>query len=84
MALEGKAKLDSPTVQRIGIMIFLQLTANFSWYDTWRKGDISSALLQGAERDVATKGRLFLEPPRGRPLKGVAQGDLQRVLKSVY
>ena len=84
MALEGKAKLDSPTVQRIGIMIFLQLTANFSWYDTWRKGDISSAFLQGTERDVQTKGRLFLEPPRGRPLRGVSPGDLLEVLKSVY
>ncbi len=48
------------------------------------KGDISSAFLQGIEREVETKGRLFLEPPRGRPLKGVGPDDLLEVLKSVY
>jgi len=84
LAMAGMAKLDSPTVQRVGIMIFLQLTANFDWFSTWRKGDISSAFLQGQDREVETKGRLFLEPPRGRPLKGVDQGDLLEVLKSVY
>ena len=84
LAKAGMVKLDSPTVQRIGIMIFLQLTANFGWYDTWRKGDISSAFLQGTERDVDAKGRLFLRPPRDRPLDGVDEGDLLEVLKSVY
>ena len=70
-AMEGLAKLDSPTVQRVGIMIFLQLVANFDWFDTWRKGDISSAFLQGTERDTQLEGRLFLRAPRGRPLQGV-------------
>jgi len=84
LAMAGMAKLDSPTVQRVGIMVFLQLTANFKWIKTWRKGDISSAFLQGQNREVETKGRLFLEPPRGRPLAGVDPGDLLEVLKSVY
>ena len=36
MPLKGKAELDSPTVQRIGIMIFLRLVASFGWFNTWR------------------------------------------------
>ena len=68
-ACEGLVKLDGPTVQRLGI-VFFQLVANFSWYGTWRKGDISSAVLQGTERD-SSKGCLFLRPPRDRPLAGV-------------
>ena len=83
LAKAGLVKLDSPTVQRVGIMIFLQLVCNFDWFDTWRKGDISSAFLQGTERDHS-KGKLYLRPPRDRPLKGVGSGDILEVLKSVY
>ncbi len=83
LARAGLVKLDSPTVQRIGIMVFLQITANFGWFDTWRKGDISSAFLQGTDRDAA-KGRLFLRPPKGKVLAGVDEGDILEVLKSVY
>ena len=83
MAKAGLVKLDSPTVQRVGIMVFLQLVANFGWTDTWRKGDVSSAFLQGTERD-ASKGKLYLRPPRDRPLKGVSSGDILEVFKSVY
>ena len=79
----GMVKLDTLTVQRVGIMIYLQLVANLDWFDTWRKGDFSSAFSQGQERDTATKGRLFLEPPK-RPLSGVAAGDILEVIKSVY
>jgi len=76
-------KLDSPTVQQVGIMIFLQLVANFNWFKTWRKGDISSAFLQGTERDDS-KGKLYLRPPRDRPLAGVDPGDLVEVLTSMH
>jgi len=83
LAKAGLVKLDSPTVQRVGIMVFLQLVANFDWIQTWRKGDISSAFLQGTERD-SSKGKLYLRPPRDRPLAGVDWNDLLEVLKSVY
>ena len=83
LAKAGLVKLDSPTVQRVGIMVFLQLVANFEWFDTWRKGDISSAFLQGTERGES-KGKLYLRPPKDRPLAGVSWGDLLEVLKSVY
>ena len=82
-ALAGMAKLDSPTVQRLGVMIFLQLILNLGWTKYWIKCDISSAFLQGQERDVKTKGRLFLNPPK-RPLEGVPEGSLLEVVKSVY
>ena len=73
IARQGLVQLDSPTVQRIGITIFLQLVVNFDWQTTWIKGDVSSACLQGSERD-SSKGRLFSRPPN-HPLKGVDRGD---------
>ena len=83
MALAGLIKLDSPTVQRLGLMVFLQAVLNLRWTATWRKGDISSAFLQGKARDVDRLGRLYLEPPK-RPLEGVQEGCLLEVAKSVY
>ena len=84
LARAGVIKVDSPTVQRIGINIFLQLVVNFRWQRWWRKGDIKSAFLQGKERDVDALGKLYLRPPRGRPLPGVPQGALLEVVRSVY
>ncbi len=84
LAIRGALKLGSPTVQRTGLMVFLQLSAIFGWHTHRRKGDITGAFLQGrkqARRGVF--GELYLLPP-ARPLKGVALGSLLRVLKSVY
>ena len=81
-AMAGLIKLDSPTVQRVGVMIFLQLLANFGWHENWIKADISSAFLQGVERDNV-HGKLYLNPPN-RPLQGVDPGDILEVIKSVY
>ena len=64
-------------------MLFLQLVANFGWFNSWYKGDISAAFLQGRDRDVKTKGHLYLEPP-SRPLEKVPPGALLEVVKSVY
>ena len=75
LAQAGLIKLDSPTVQRLGLMVFLQAMLNLEWTKTWRKGDVSSAFLQGKARDVEKLGRLFLEPPK-RPLDGVPDGCL--------
>ena len=60
LARAGLIKVDSPTIQRVGIMIFLQLIANFGWTQHWRKGDIKAAFLQGKERDVEANGRLYI------------------------
>ena len=84
MALNGLLKLDSPTVQRVGVIIFLQLMLDFGWTGFWRKADIKSAFLQGTWRNVDEVGELYLRPPKGRPLKGVREGDYLRVLRSVY
>ena len=50
LARQGLVKLDSPTAQRVGIMVFLQVVADSGWLKTWRAGDISSTFLQGTQR----------------------------------
>jgi hypothetical protein len=64
-------------------MVFLQLLVNLKWLGSWYKGDMTAAFLQGRPRDQAKLGQLFLVPP-SRPLEGVEEGCLLRVLKSVY
>ena len=54
-------KVDSPTVQRVGVMLFVQAVVNLGWTDNWMKGDISTAFLQGEDRDVEKLGKLYLE-----------------------
>ena len=86
LAKQGLIKLDSPTVHRVGVMIFLQLTVNLGWLDNWFKGDVTTAFLQGQDRDVASRGRLFLEPPSKSlgTFEGLPHGALLEVIKSVY
>merc|ERR1712020_421213 len=36
LAQAGLIKLDSPTVQRLGLMVFLQAVLNLKWTSTWR------------------------------------------------
>ena len=64
LAMQGLLKLDSPTVQRVGIMIFLQVTVNLRWTQHWRKGDVSSAFLQGQDREPQAR---LVAIPRPRP-----------------
>ena len=84
LALEGRLKPDSPTVQRIGVMLFIQIIVNSGWQSSWIKVDVKSAFLQGVMRDSESKGHIYLRPPRNRPLKGVIPGVLLRVRSSVY
>jgi len=84
LAKAGLIKVDAPTVQRVGVMIFLQVMVNFEWIPHWRKGDVTAAFLQGKKRDVEKNGRLYLRQPRNRPLKGVPAGCLLEVIQSVY
>jgi hypothetical protein len=81
--MAGEVRLDAPTVQRIGIMVSLQLAASFGWHRNWHKGDITAAFLQGRLRDTEAFGKLYLVPPV-RPLAGVPAGSLLRVRQSVY
>ena len=84
LAKAGLVKVDAPTVQRVGVMIFCQLVVNLKWIPHWRKGDITAAFLQGQKRNITKNGRLYLKQPRKGPLPGVALGLLLEVLKSVY
>ena len=86
LANQGLIKLDSPTVHRVGVMIFLQLTVNLGWCDNWFKGDVTTAFLQGQDRDIASRGRLFLELPSKYlgVFQGLPIGALFEVIKSVY
>ena len=61
--MSGAIKLDSPTVQRLRVMVFLQLIPYLEWVQRWWEGDISSAFLQGREREMETRGRLFWNLP---------------------
>ena len=72
--LPGLIKVDAPTVQRVGVMLFLQLIANLNWQDGWRKGDVKAAFLQGKDRDTHAYADLYLRQPRDRPLQGVPRG----------
>ena len=40
LAKAGLIKVDAPTVQRVGVMIFFQVTVQFGWIKHWRKGDV--------------------------------------------
>ena len=84
LAKAGLIKVDAPTIQRVGVMVFLQLLVNFQWIPYWRKGDVTAAFLQGKKRDVEKNGRLYLRQPKGRNLPGVPAGCLLEVLLSVY
>ena len=55
LAAQGALKLDSPTVQRIGVMLFVQLTVNLQWLQHWIQADISSAFLQGQGNEKLIK-----------------------------
>ena len=83
LAKAGLIKVDAPTVQRVGVMIFLQVVVNFRWQKKWRRGDIKAAFLQGRKRNVSAVGHLYLRPPRNRPLKGVPQHALFEVFKRI-
>ena len=65
-------------------MLFLQIVANRGWHKQWIKGDVSSAFLQGEDRDNKTKGESYLRPPKNRKLDGVPPGCLIKVIKFVY
>ena len=84
LARAGLIKAESPTIQRVGVMIFLQLTVNNKWIKHWRKGNVKAAFLQGKERDTEQYGHLYLRPPKGKTLAGVKQGCFLEVVRSVY
>ena len=67
-------------------MIFIQVTLDLGWTKRWQKGDVTTAFLQGQERDVKKLGKLYLEPPARMigKLEGVEEGALFEVVKSVY
>ena len=58
LAKAGLIKVDAPTVQRVGVMLFLQLIVNLKWQNGWRKADVKAAFLQGKDRDAKAYGDL--------------------------
>ena len=83
--MAGNLKVDSPTVQRVGVMLFLQIAVNLDWTAWWRKGDVSTAFLQGAKTGYSrTVAFILTPPPRKTARWGVKPGDLLEVVKSVY
>ena len=62
-------------------MLFFQVTVQLGWVKNWRKGDVKAAFLRGRDRDVDKDGRLYLLPPKDRPLTGVPFGCLFKLSK---
>ena len=80
-SLSGQVQVDSPTIERVSTMLFLRLAVSYGWTREWFVGDISNAFLQGAP--LAGKAPVYMRPPK-QGLKGVGQGQLLRLLKTVY
>lgn len=78
--VEGTCQVDSPTVQRVTMYLFLNWVISMGWTSSWRVGDVSSAFLQG---DAPPGEPLFMEQSvRGLP--GVPKQRLFRLKKAVY
>ena len=77
---EGTTPVDSPTVQRVSTLYFLNCVLCWGWTHTWALGDVSNAFLQG-ERPTGDDLYMF-QPERGIP--GVEPGAIFRLKKSVY
>lgn len=79
-AATGQVQVDSPTVERISTMMFLNMVISFGWLKHWYIGDISNAFLQGAP----LKGEvMFMRQPK-QGLPGLEKGQLLRLVKAVY
>ena len=79
-SLSGETQVDSPTIERLSTMIFLNLVVCFGWLDSWYVGDISNAFLQGAE--LVGKEMFMRQPKQGLP--GMKPGQLLQLRKAVY
>ena len=79
-SLSGELQVDSPTVERISTMLFLNNVICNGWMKHWYIGDISNAFLQGAP--IQGKEMYMRQPKQGLP--GLEPGQLLKLVKSVY
>ena len=79
-SLSGESQVDSPTVERITTMLFLNNVICNGWVQNWYIGDISNAFLQGAP--IQGKDMFMRQPKQGLP--GLQPGQLLKLIKSVY
>ena len=65
------------------MLVLLQVAMSLGWGSSLAVGDISSAFLQGKERDVEEP--LYMEQPKGLQLEGTETPDcLLKVVKGVF
>ena len=76
----GDVQVDSPTIERISTMLFLNYVVCYSWFTNWFIGDISNAFLQGAPLEGPD---MYMRQPR-QGLPGLQPGQLIKLIKSVY
>jgi hypothetical protein len=76
----GDVQVDSPTIERIATMLFLNYVVCNGWFRNWFIGDISNAFLQGAPLEGPD---MFMRQPR-QGLPGLKPGQLIKLIKSVY
>ena len=79
-AATGELQVDSPTIERISTMVFLNMVICSGWLDHWFIGDISNAFLQGAPLEGEP---MFMRQPK-QGLPGLKPGQLIQLVKSVY
>ena len=79
-SLSGELQVDSPTVERITTMMFLNNVICNDWVQDWYIGDISNAFLQGAP--IQGKDMFMRQPKQGLP--GLQPGQILKLIKSVY
>lgn len=75
-SLSCDVQVDSPTVERISTMFFLNQIICSGWVDNWFIGDISNAFLQGAPIQ-GQKGMYMRQPKQGLP--GMEPGQLLKL-----
>ena len=76
----GDVQVDSPTIERISTMLFLNYVVCYSWFTNWFIGDIGNAFLQGAPLEGPD---MYMRQPR-QGLPGLQPGQLIKLIKSVY
>lgn len=79
-SLSGEVQVDSPTIERLSTMIFLNMIVCRRWLDNWYVGDISNAFLQGAP--LVGKEMFMRQPKQGLP--GLQPKQLLKLRKAVY
>ena len=77
-SLSSDVQVDSPTVERISTMFFLNQVICSDWVDNWFTGSISNAFLQGAP--IQGQKDMYMRQPK-QWLPGMEPGQLLKLIE---